>query len=196
MKHEPDVRTMKHLTDEQLADWLAGDADGDACGDNDTRTHLLNCERCRSEAISLRDRISRYTLAMRNQAASAGKARTAGNFAADFSPRKALARQHLRWAGAGVLALLLAAQTTWMLKPRAAATGTTTGAVPTGAQHISQTGSPMSSPSGLQPPTPMSDDELLEAVNNDLSRDVPQALAAVSAITTARNQIAAASGAR
>jgi len=37
----------------------------------------------------------------------------------------------------------------------------------------------------------MSDDELLEAVNNDLSRDVPQALAPVSAITLARNQIAA-----
>jgi hypothetical protein len=39
----------------------------------------------------------------------------------------------------------------------------------------------------------MSDDELLEAVNNDLSRDVPQALAPVSAITVARNKIAAAS---
>ncbi len=39
----------------------------------------------------------------------------------------------------------------------------------------------------------MSDDELLEAVNSDLSREVPQALAPVSAITVARNQIAAAS---
>jgi hypothetical protein len=40
----------------------------------------------------------------------------------------------------------------------------------------------------------MSDDELLEAVNNDLNREVPQALAPVGAITTARNnKIAAAS---
>jgi hypothetical protein len=44
-----------------------------------------------------------------------------------------------------------------------------------------------SSQSGNQ----MSDDELLEAVNNDLNRDVPQALAPVEAITVARNQIAA-----
>ena len=39
----------------------------------------------------------------------------------------------------------------------------------------------------------MSDDELLEAVNNDLSREVPLALSPVSAITIARNKIAAAS---
>ena len=39
----------------------------------------------------------------------------------------------------------------------------------------------------------MSDDELLEAVNNDLSREVPQALAPVGAITVGRNRIAAAS---
>ena len=42
----------------------------------------------------------------------------------------------------------------------------------------------------------MSDDELLEAVNNDLSREVPLALAPVSAITSARNKIAAVSGGR
>jgi hypothetical protein len=39
----------------------------------------------------------------------------------------------------------------------------------------------------------LSDDELLEAVNNDLNREVPLALAPVSAITVARNNIAAAS---
>jgi hypothetical protein len=37
----------------------------------------------------------------------------------------------------------------------------------------------------------MSDDELLDAVGRDLDRDVPQALAPVSAITVARNQMAA-----
>ena len=36
----------------------------------------------------------------------------------------------------------------------------------------------------------MSDDELLQAVNNDLSDEVPQALAPVGAITVARNRIA------
>ena len=40
----------------------------------------------------------------------------------------------------------------------------------------------------------MSDDELLEAVNNDLSREVPLALAPVSTITAARNKIAAIHG--
>jgi hypothetical protein len=46
--------------------------------------------------------------------------------------------------------------------------------------------------SASQPSTGMSDDELLEAVNNDLNRDVPQALAPISAITVARNAAASA----
>jgi len=44
-----------------------------------------------------------------------------------------------------------------------------------------------------KPSSQLSDDELLEAVNNDLSREVPLALAPVSAITVARNKLAAAS---
>ena len=36
----------------------------------------------------------------------------------------------------------------------------------------------------------MSDDELLDAVGKDLDRDVPEALAPVSALTVARNQMA------
>jgi hypothetical protein len=83
--------------------------------------------------------------------------------------------------------MLLAAQTAWMVKPRP---------TPPSFQPVAAT--PVNTPPpAVQPPVvkqaavQMSDDELLEAVNNDLSREVPLALAPVSAITNARNKIAA-----
>jgi hypothetical protein len=153
---------MKHLMDEQLADWLAGEAAAE------TLAHLQQCERCHAEAMNLREGIARYSFSLRLQAARAQSARLAGI----FSPGKVV-RHRLRWAGAGVLGLLLAAQTVWMTMP-----------------HRNP---PSAQPTATAPPAAaaMSDDELLEAVNNDLSRDVPQALAPVSAITAARNKIAA-----
>jgi len=172
---------MKHLSDEQLLGWLAGDADEAA------QTHLRSCELCQTEAIAVRDGISRYSLALREKATQAQRAQMAG----DFAPRKALAKHRLRWAGAGALALLLAAQTTWMLRPRERSVDTgAQGSTQNYAQNKKQGGGQ----GGGQAAVGMSDDELLEAVNNDLSRDVPEALAPVSAITTARNEMAAASG--
>jgi hypothetical protein len=161
---------MNHLTDEQLAGWLAGEAN------QQTQSHLEGCAQCQGEAQQLRDGISRYALAIRRQSAQAQAAHMAGAIA----PRKALARHRLRWAGAGVLALLLAAQTAWLVKP--------TSPAPAPPRPMA------SAPVNPTPAAPsMSDDELLEAVNNDLSREVPLALSPVSAITIARNKIAAAS---
>jgi hypothetical protein len=160
---------MKHLRNEQLAEWLAGESD------EETRVHLESCAQCSTEAEQVRDGISRYALAMRREVAQAQSTSLAG----DIALRKALALHRLRWAGAGILTLLLAIPTAWLMKPRPAATTTPQ---PTA-----------SVPLNPKPAAQMSDDELLEAVNNDLSREVPQALAPVSAITTARNQIAAAS---
>jgi 4-amino-4-deoxy-L-arabinose transferase-like glycosyltransferase len=161
---------MNHLTDEQLAEWLAGESG------EETRAHLRCCASCNTEAINLRDSVLRYSMSLRQRSARAQSAQMTGNFA----PGKTLARHRLRWVGATVLALLLAAQTAWMMKPH-------TVSQTTGPVANSQPNSQPSSQSGNQ----MSDDELLEAVNNDLSRDVPQALAPVEAITAARNQIAA-----
>ena len=159
---------MNHLTDEQLAEWLAGETN------QETQAHLEGCAQCQAEALQLRDGISRYAMAIRRQSAQAQSA----HMAETIAPRRALALHRLRWAGAGVLAILLAAQTVWMMKPRPA---------PVTPRPIA------SAPVNPQPAASMSDDELLEAVNNDLSREVPLALAPVSAITTARNKIAAAS---
>lgn len=173
---------MNHLMDEQLAGWLAGEAD------RETRSHLESCPQCRAEALELREAISRYSIAMRRQAGRAQRAHLSGNFA----PRKALALHRLRWAAAGMLALLLAAQTAWLIKPHHApanARPITGAAVNSEPASNSQPTSQSASPSATQ----LSDDELLEAVNNDLSREVPLALAPVGAITTARNRIAAAS---
>jgi hypothetical protein len=157
---------MNHLTDEQLAQWLEGG------GNPQTQSHLAGCAQCRSEAEELRDGISRYAIAMRRQADRAQSLSLGGYFA----PQKAWARHRLRWAAATALALLLAAPTLWMMnKPH-----------PQGPLVVS-------APVPAQPAAALSDDELLEAVNNDLSREVPQALAPVSAITTGRNRIAAAS---
>jgi hypothetical protein len=165
---------MNHLTDEQLAGWLAGEAD------LGTQTHLQNCEHCQAEATALRHGISRYTLVVRQESASAQSL----HMPAAFAPRKALMLHRLRWAGAGVLALLLAVQTAWIMKPGRVAT----------TSHPAASATLNSQRAGSSQPTDqMSDDELLEAVNNDLNRDVPQALAPVSEITTARNKIAAAS---
>jgi hypothetical protein len=115
---------------------------------------------------------------MRRQSSVAENAHMNGRLA----PRRALALHRLRWAGVGVLALLLVAQTAWLVKPRRAPAT----ALPTASALVSPQRE-------AQPATQLSDDELLEAVNNDLSREVPLALAPVSAITVARNKIAAAS---
>lgn len=157
---------MNHLTDEQFADWLSGEAAPEI------RSHLASCEQCNTEALQLRDDIFRYSIAMRHQAIRTQSKR----IAEDFVPRRAIALHRLRWAGASVLALVLAFQTAWLLKPHHAPTPTRPVAV-----------NPVKSPAPVQ----MSDDELLEAVNSDINQEVPKALAPVSAITTARNEIAA-----
>jgi hypothetical protein len=160
---------MNHLTDEQLAEWLQGE------DSPQTQSHLAGCAQCRAEALELRDGIARYSIAMCRQADNAQKACRAENFA----PQKALARHRLRWAAATVLTLLLAAPTAWiwMKMPHRPLVDL----------------QPIATAHSNPPPAAMSDDELIEAVNNDLSREVPQALAPVSAITVARNRIAAAS---
>jgi hypothetical protein len=154
---------------------------------------MESCPQCRAEALELRGRISSYSFAMRSQAERAQRS----HMSRAVAPRKTLLLHRMRWAGAGVLALLLAAQTAWLMKPRPAAPATTpqpTTAVvaPPSAAATTPETQPAAS-SATQPATQLSDDELLEAVNNDLSREVPLALAPVSAITTARNRIAAAS---
>jgi hypothetical protein len=158
---------MSHLTDEQLAAWLGGESSPQV------KLHIESCAHCRSESRNLRDRISRYSIALRRQAAESQNSHLAGF----LTPRQVIVQHRQRWAGAGVLALLLVLQTAWLIKPR-----------PT-----SSTMRPVASaPAKAQPVDSMSDDQLLEAVNTDLSREVPQALAPVSAITVARNTIAAA----
>jgi hypothetical protein len=158
----------RHLTDEQLLEWLDGGASPEAQG------HLKSCEPCRSEAEALQDGISRYAIAMRRQAQESRSAGVAKGLA---PARRAehLAQTRLRWVGAGVLAVLLAAQTAWMMRQRPA----------------QDTARPIAVVAPVpQPNAAMSDEELLQAVNNDLSDEVPQALAPVGAITVARNQMA------
>ncbi|HVJ05580.1 MAG TPA: hypothetical protein VM578_07895 [Candidatus Saccharimonadales bacterium] len=177
---------MKHLGDEQLAQWLAGEADPE------TLAHLHTCGECRTEAETMRNGISRYTLAIRRESALAQRARMATN----FTTRKALAFHRLRWAGAGVLALALAAPTAWMLssRPPAISYRTAASAPSTGANtpQPNTLTSPTTQPAPVQSAAAISDDQLLEEVNNDLNREIPRALAPVSVITTARNEIAAA----
>jgi hypothetical protein len=187
---------MNHLSDDQLADWLAGEAD------QETEMHLQSCTHCHTEAAALRNGVSRYALTLRQQSARAQVAQLDANFA----PRKALALHRLRWAAAGVLAMLLTGQTVWMLKlHHAPASSQSLASTPAHSQSAAADDSgetnskrtlEASAATALrsQTATSLSDDELLEAVNSDLSRDVPQALAPVSAITVARNKFAAASG--
>ncbi|MGA3128079.1 MAG: hypothetical protein ABSD13_15355 [Candidatus Korobacteraceae bacterium] len=170
---------MKHLTDEQLAGWLAGEED------QQTGSHLDSCPQCNAEALELRDGISRYAVAMRRQSSFAENAHMNGRLA----PRRTLALHRLRWAGSGALALLLAASTAWlMIRPPAQN--------PTMQSY--RTIDPAASSqndANSKPSSQLSDDELLEAVNNDLSREVPEALSPVSAISVERNKLAATSGA-
>jgi hypothetical protein len=175
---------MKHLSDEQLAGWLAGEAEPE------TRLHLESCPECSAEAVELRDGISRYSIAMRRQAASA----QAMLMSRDFAPSKAVAQHRMRWVGAGVLGLLLAGQTVWLVRSRPAAHAPGAGAAvssQTVGRSASQPVTDSATESATQSANQLSDDELLEAVNNDLSREVPLALAPVSTITTERNRMAA-----
>ena len=157
---------MNHLTDDQLSEWLAGESTAE------TRSHLEACPQCRDEAGALRDGISRYSFSLRERARHAQAAHLV-----NIDPKKILTAHRLRWTAAAALALMLAAPTAWMLKPH--------GVPATPPQAV---GTPLIP----QPSAAMSDDELLEAVNNDLNRDVPQALAPISAITVARNAAASA----
>ncbi len=178
---------MNHLGDEQLAQWLAGEASPE------TESHLQSCDLCRAEATALRDGISRYTLAIRQQSSLA----QSSHITAGFTLRKALVIHRLRWAAAGVLALVLATPTAWILRSHPPATPypgvastPATSATEAAAPHSTPSASPLPPPSGPSAAS-ISDDQLLEEVSNDLNREIPQALAPVSVITTARNEIAA-----
>ena len=157
---------MKHLNDDELAQWLSGEASVEE------RAHVDHCARCKAEAMALGDGISRYALELRRQASEGMNPRP-------LRVSRTLATRRLGWAGVA-LAVLLAAPTAWVMRPHAAPMGQT-GAVTQTAQADSQVGSHIK----------MSDDELLDAVSKDLDRDVPEALAPVSALTVARNQLAA-----
>ncbi len=172
---------MNHLTDEQLAAWLAGEAD------HQTRSHFESCPQCHAEALGLRGGISRYSVSMRRQAGHAQNMRLNGFFV----PRKTILLHRLRWTGAGVLAILLTAQTLWLIKPQHAPDARPMASQPSSHSQSAPSSAPSSGSSSSSSSAQLSDDELLEAVNNDLSREVPMALAPVSAITTARNRIAA-----
>jgi hypothetical protein len=158
-------RTEHPLTDEQFVEWLDGAASAEV------RAHLESCAPCWEEAHALQDGIARYAIALRREAAQAQSSRRT----AEFAPARAVAHR-LRWIGAGVLAVLLAGQTAWMMRQRP------------GAQSLPRPTA--AAPASPQPATSMSDDELLQAVNNDVSDEVPEALAPVGAITVARNRIA------
>ncbi len=153
---------MKHLSDDELAQWLSGDATVEG------RAHVDECAECRAEAMALRDGISRYALALRGQAEGRMQGRP-------VRVTRMLATRRLGWAGVA-LALLLAAPAAWVMRPHAGPAGQNGAGTQTAEE-----------PSQIK----MSDDELLDAVDRDLDRDVPQALAPVSAITVARNQMAA-----
>ncbi|MDR3764134.1 MAG: hypothetical protein P4M01_08580 [Acidobacteriota bacterium] len=180
---------MKHLTDEQIADWLAGESTAE------TRQHLTGCSECAAETAALSGGVRRYALAVRQDAQ-----RSAARSLSGFSVHRELKWLRLRWAAAATLGLFLAGTTVYVVLPHEASIAT---------RHVIPAPLPQPAPK-LQPPPEvqiqtaaqprpskpaMSDDELLEAVNNDLSRDVPRALAPVSHITAERNQIAAASSA-
>jgi len=157
---------MNHLSDDQLSEWLAGESTAE------TRSHLEACLQCRDEAGALRDGISRYGFSLREQSRQAQAAHLV-----NIDPRKTVTAHRLRWTAAAALAMLLAAPTAWLMRPHVA---------PAPLLPVAKV------TSASQPSTAMSDDELLEAVNNDLNRDVPEALAPVSAITVARNAAASA----
>jgi hypothetical protein len=162
-----DGEAMKHLGDDALAQWLSGEASVEE------QAHMDECARCKAEAMALGDGISRYRLALRRQASERMHARP-------LRVSGALATRRLGWAGVA-LAVALAAPAAWMMRPHVVPAGQSSAVTQTGPQLGSQMGSQVR----------MSDDELLDAVGRDLDRDVPQALAPVSAITVARNQMAA-----
>lgn len=148
---------MNHLTDEQLLDWLSGAATARV------DEHLAACPACRVAADAVSERLSHYTLAIRQRSA-APKLRS-------FSSYRRRWPHRLSWAAGSALVVVLVAQTGWLSWTRPQKTSV---AAPT-------------------PTINMSDDELLEAVHSDLSRDVPQALAPVGAITEERNRLTTAS---
>jgi len=151
---------MNHLTDETTQSVLAGE-----CTEQ-TRAHLEGCGQCHAEALALRDGISRYGLALRQQALRAQAAHCRKNFA----PRKRLHCIACAGPGATVLAMLLAAQTAWMDLANVKSAHRT--------DHARAIVNARANPQ----PASMSDDELLEAVNNDLNASASGVYAPVSAI--------------
>jgi predicted anti-sigma-YlaC factor YlaD len=171
---------MTHLTDEQMAEWLAGEAGVE------TERHVAECSACAAETSALADGVHRYGLAVKHRAREAEQLRLLQR----VDPRRELVRHRLRWAVALTLGMALAGTTAYVTRPQPPQ------AEPAAVKMLNAPPAVEIHPASATGSTAqksMSDDELLEAVNNDLSRDVPQALAPVSAITEARNRIAATS---
>lgn len=178
---------MTHLTDEQIAGWLAGEAA------EKTLRHLFECKTCAAEAAALAGGVRRYAAAVRREAQQASL-----RHAEKFNPRREMGWLRLRWASAAALGLVLAGFTAYVMHPHEApmANGHVVSAPPQPSARELPPQPRVESPQPAQRHAPvpaMSDDELLEAVNNDLSRDVPWALAPVGHITAERNRIASAS---
>jgi len=102
---------MKHLTDEQLAaGWRAGWRVKKSSRRVRTWIAARNAtpRRWNSAMASRATRCDAPAIVSRRERAHERK----------LAPRRALALHRLRWAGAGALALLLVAQTAWLVKPR------------------------------------------------------------------------------
>jgi ABC-type transport system involved in cytochrome bd biosynthesis fused ATPase/permease subunit len=167
-----------HITDEELLDVMNGHAA------DHVASHLVQCDECWSKAQQLKDRLAGFASTMRVESARAEAAtlRRPVRVRA-VSPR-------LGWAIAAAAVLVLAA-TAMLSSLRPSGTSSAQRLSPSA---VSQTetaqAQPVSATSAAAAEQEQSDAALLMEVQDDMDRELPEALQPVSLIVAERNQFA------
>jgi len=137
-----------HLTDEQIAELLSSYPDQSAGAI--TQQHLLHCPRCQSELATLRASIANFRVAATNLAAAETPALTQRRIAA---PAHSFRRN--AWAASLATAAAMLAISVALIRPNAP--------VHTDAPNVAT-------------PAAVSDDALLDGIQQDLSTSIPPSL--------------------
>ncbi len=166
----------RHLSDEQLTEWLADKGDAWSC------EHLQQCAECAAEANQLRVSLASFADAMRREAAASERRVMLGQVVPQSS-------SHLwRWTLAGAAAILVFAASFLLSPSKPPHPGNPAGETLAALQQPAGTAihPPARTASVRQDP----DDVFLMNLQSDLQQEVPSALEPALVIVSERNQYA------
>lgn len=166
-----------HITDEELLDVMNGRAA------DHVASHLVQCDECWNQAQQVKDTLTGFTSTMRFEAARA----EAATLRRPVRIRSASHR--LRWAMAAAAGLVLAASALLSYyQPSAGLAGN--GQRISAVSQVTTAQTRVPEATGVPPEQEGADDALLMQVQDDMDRELPEALQPVALIVAERNQFA------